>query len=245
MQRLGTMLRGGARRLAVVASLSLLACGGAHGHLEAASGAVGSTNRQVIYRVPVEGFPTIGDDTALVTVVEFTDYECVYCAYAESTLVQLRTQYADDLRVVVIEHPMEMHPHARAAARAAIAADFQGHFDSMHVQLFRGSLEDESIVRDARDLGLDVPTFLADRADRAGAALERAEAVGKELGVPGTPAFFINGRMLVGPLPYTTFEAVVEERLAAAKRLLERGVRRQDVYRTTVANGLPHIVEAC
>jgi protein-disulfide isomerase len=205
----------------------------------------GAAAKEPIYDVPVDGLPSLGDEGALVTIVQFTDYECVYCGYAEPTLAQLRIKYGDDLRVVVAERPMPFHHRARPAALAALAADRQGHFDTLHARLFRGSLDDEAIRRAAEDDGLDMARFATDLGEPAVAALARAEQVGSDLGVPGTPAFFINGRMLVGPHPYETFAAIVEERMAVARRLVASGVHRQDVYRTTVGGGLHKVVEGC
>src|SRR5438552_1485258 len=61
------------------------------------------------FAVPIDGLPTIGDRDALVTIVEFTDYECPYCAKAEKTMHQLRESYGHDLRFAVAMHPLPMH----------------------------------------------------------------------------------------------------------------------------------------
>jgi len=198
-----------------------------------------------VYHVPVDGLPALGNDAALITIVAFTDYECSYCKQAEATIAQLRAHYGSDLRVVVAEHPMPMHANARPAALAALAAAEQGHFAGMHARLFEGSLDAASIDHAAAAEGLHPSRFATDRAGRATLALGRAEELGKALGVPGTPAFFINGRMIVGPQPIATFEGVIEERLAVARRLVAAGVAPKDVYAKMIADGLRHIDEAC
>jgi protein-disulfide isomerase len=227
--------------LLALAQAGCVAAGGRHANPPAVSGDLAS----LTYRVPVDGFPSLGDDKALVTMVEFADYECSYCAQAEATVSQLRLEFGDDLRVIVVQHPMSSHRHARAAALAALAADLQGRFDSMHERLYRSAVTDEAIEQAVRDEGLDPATYAVDRTTRAEAALARAEQVGRDLGVPGTPAFFINGRMLVGPYPYETFRRVVEERRGEARRLVAAGVRRKDLYWTIVGNGLAKVVEGC
>ena len=136
-----------------------------------------------IYKVPVDGLPSIGDARAPVTIVAFTDYQCPYCSRAEATLTQLRQSYGSDVRLVVAETPLPMHERARPAAVAALAAAEQGAFDSMRARLFGGPLDDAAITRAATDLGLDMRRFDADRSGVAAAALARSQALADHLGV--------------------------------------------------------------
>jgi protein-disulfide isomerase len=191
--------------------------------------------------------PAIGDAKALVTIVEFTEYACSYCQKAEKTIALLRARYGAGLRVVVAEHTLPSHANGRASALAALAAAGQGHFTGMHERLFSlsGALDDASIAQAAREEGLEMSRFDADRAGDAVAALERSERLASDLGVRGTPSFFINGRMVVGDQPLATFEEVIEERLAAARRLVAAGVHPEEVYSRTVGAGLTSIVEEC
>jgi protein-disulfide isomerase len=196
-----------------------------------------------VYRVPVDGLPSMGDARALVTIVAFTDYQCPYCRRAEATLAQLRQAYGAELRIVVAEKPLPMHDRARPAAIAALAASAQGQFEAMRARLFAGPLDDASIALAAHDLGLDADRFDADRAAMAATALAGSEALAGRLGVKGTPTFFINGRHLVGAQPIETFRAVIDERLAAARALVAGGVKPADVYARTVAGGAEHVEE--
>jgi protein-disulfide isomerase len=198
-----------------------------------------------IFSVPIDGLPVLGEPNALVTIVEFTDYECDYCRQAEATITQLRSHYGAEVRVIVAEHPMPIHTKARPAALAALAAAAQGHLEGMHGRLFAGQLDEASIQQAAKAEGLTLARFDADRNGEAVAALDHAEQIAKALGVPGTPAFFINGRKLVGALPLADFEQVIDERLAAARQLVAAGVRRDEIYAKTVSGGLPRIVEGC
>ncbi len=196
-----------------------------------------------IYRVPVDGLPSVGDPRAPVTIVAFTDYQCPYCSRAEGTLAQLRQSYGSDVRLVVAEAPLPMHEHARPAALAALAASEQGAFDGMRAKLFAGPLDDAAITRAASDLGLDMRRFETDRSGEAAAALARSQALAEHLGVHGTPSFFINGRRLVGAQPIEQFRAVIDERLGAARALVASGVRPQDVYGQTIATGADRVEE--
>lgn len=196
-----------------------------------------------VYRVALdEDLPSLGDPRAPVTVVAFIDYECPYCRKAQTTLDRLRATYGADLRVVPVVHALPMHAHARPAALAALAAGMQGRFEAMHARLLGGALDDAAIEDRARDLGLDMARFDADRAGPAALhALDRASEMAARLGVTGTPSFFINGRFVAGAQSYEVFRAIVDERLAAARALVRSGVRPDRVYETTIAAGLPTV----
>jgi protein-disulfide isomerase len=198
----------------------------------------------VLYRVPVDGLPSIGNPRALVTVVAFTDYQCPFCRKADATTQALRQAYGDDLRVVVAERPLPMHERARPAALAALAADAQGGFDLVHAKLFAGELDDAAIDAAVHSTGLDMATFDADRASTAPKMLATSEALAERLDVRGTPTFFVNGRAVFGAQPLDVFRAVVDERLAAARALVQSGVRPEDVYAQTIAHGGDKLADA-
>ena len=115
----------------------------------------------------------------------------------------------------------------------------------MHARLFAGPLDEAAIRQAARAEGLDLVRFDADRQGSAAAALDRAEKIGNDFGVPGTPAFFINGRKVVGAEPIATFEEIIDERLSAARRLVAAGVPPEKVYEKTTEGGTPHFAEEC
>ncbi|HVH44962.1 MAG TPA: thioredoxin domain-containing protein [Labilithrix sp.] len=187
-------------------------------------------------RVPIDGLPAFGDPRALVTLVAFTDYECPYCAKADTRIATLRAEYGERLRVVIATHPLAIHDQAPAAARAFLAAVEQGKGEAMHARLFALNaastpFDDDNLRAAAKTLGLDVPTF--DRA-RHGASTEgavhRAELLAAKLDVSAAPTFFVNGRRLVGARPIEAFRALIEEELATARTLEARGVGPEGVY---------------
>ena len=162
------------------------------------------------FAVPIDGLPTIGDRDALVTIVEFTDYECPYCAKAEKTMRELREAYGHDIRIAVAMHPLPMHPHARDAALVALAST---RFEETHAHLFElGGVADPSAPRASFD------------------ALANAEQLGSKLHVRGTPMFFVNGKRVSGAQPYATFDKMVSHELATARALVASGTRRDRVY---------------
>ena len=135
------------------------------------------------------------------------------------TLQALREKYPDQLRLVVKQHPLPFHQHAKLAARAALAAQEQGKFwEFQDKMLVRGAnLGRDGLIATAKELGLDVDRFTAaidsDRFD-ARIAAETAEA--DSIGASGTPATFINGRYVRGAQPLASFEKAVDQAIADA-----------------------------
>jgi protein-disulfide isomerase len=239
--------------LASLAALATLSCShaaastagtdpGSAAATETAASAGAAPQALDLYRVPVAGLPTIGNPDALVTIVEFTDYQCPYCQRAEETIARVRATYGEAVKVVVAERPLPFHDRARPAAFAALAADAQGKFEAMHSRLFAlgGSLAEDALVRTARESGLDLARF---EQDRNAAPLAPSEQLADHIGVRGTPTFFLSGRRVVGAQSYETFRDVVEERLAAARALVATGTRPRDVYAALTAAGADHAAE--
>ncbi len=190
---------------------------------------------EVNYGVDVGDEPLVrGRADALVTIIEFGDFQCPYCREVTSTLDDLLARHGDNIRVVFRQNPLAIHADARAAAKAALAAARQGKFWEMHDKLFDSQYELSSgKFRDyAVALGLDAAKFDLDFAD---AALDRRIdadlAVAKRFGVTGTPAFFINGRFLSGNQPAGVFDRVINEELSRARTFVERrGNTRKRLY---------------
>lgn len=133
-----------------------------------------------------------------VDLVMFGDFECPYCRDALPSVRRVLERMPGRARLVFREFPLPAkHPHAEAAARAAEAAGEQGRFWEMHDRLFeapRGELEDEDLRRYAREIGLDLDRFDADRAsDAVARRVEDDRRGGEESGVDSTPTFFVGG----------------------------------------------------
>jgi protein-disulfide isomerase len=129
--------------------------------------------------------------------VEFADFECPYCQRIAPLLDQLFDKHKTEVRMVYKFMPLPMHPRGEPAARAAIAAQNQGKFWEMDRALFAaaGRLEDVDLEGVARDLGLDMARFHADEASPATKArIDADRKLADDLGVKGTPTFYINGR---------------------------------------------------
>jgi protein-disulfide isomerase len=171
------------------------------------------------YRVPLEvgDAPVRGNPAAPVTVVEFSDFQCPYCGRARPTVMRVLQTYGDKVRWVFRHFPLDFHSQARKAGEAAVCAGDQGQFWEMHDRLF--AHQDKLTVPDlkahAAALGLDTTAF--DKcldSGRHAALVEADEEEGARLGVSGTPAFFIDGRPLVGAQPFDTFAEIIDDELA-------------------------------
>jgi protein-disulfide isomerase len=180
------------------------------------AGASATSDGNETVAVPVAGAPARGPARASITIVEFADFECPFCARAEVTLRALELAHPGDLRVVYKNLPLPMHPHARLAAKAALAADAQGRFWEFHDRLYaqlgrRGEALDRAMLeRIAADLQLDGARFSRDLGDPAlEGRIAGDEKDAAALGVEGTPTFFVNGRRISGAYPIAVFEAVI------------------------------------
>ncbi len=146
---------------------------------------------------------SLGADVALVTLVEYGDYECSYCGETYVVVAEAQERLGDNLKYVFRNFPLkDVHPHAERAAQAAEAAGAQGQFWQMHALLFenQGALEDEDLIAYARELGLDIERFRDDLATgKYESRVKQDFSSGIDSGVNGTPTLFINGFRYEGP----------------------------------------------
>jgi protein-disulfide isomerase len=165
--------------------------------------------------------PVKGSPSAPVEVIEFADFECPYCLAASPTVNRVLETYGDNIRLVYRNFPLQNHPRARPAAEAAQCANEQGKFWAYHDRLFGepGKLSDADLKQTAAALGLNAPQFnkcVDDRKYRD--VIETDGKAGTEAGVSGTPAFFINGRLLSGAQPFEAFKRIIDEEIEMKKK---------------------------
>jgi protein-disulfide isomerase len=159
------------------------------------------------------GSPSHGPADAPVTIVEFTDYECPFCHRAQATIDELFRRYPGKVRLVHLDFPLDGHPGALPAARAVRCATEQGRFWEFHrgLMLSPGRLDEEGLLGRARGLGLDAAAFASCLSSgRHDAAIEASLRQAGELGVTGTPAYFVNGRMISGARPLEAFTEIID-----------------------------------
>ena len=166
------------------------------------------------------GHPWTGGKDAPVTIVEFSDFQCPYCRAAEPVLKQIRAKYGDKVKLVYMDFPLGMHPHAMDAAVAGRCAADQDKFWEMHDAMFsdQAKLDAANLKASASKAGLDAKKFDACFDAKSGAAGIKADQTqGEQLGVSGTPTFFVNGREMVGMESAKGFSDVIDEELSHAK----------------------------
>jgi protein-disulfide isomerase len=189
------------------------------------------------YAVPAgEDRPSFGEPDALVTIVEFSDFQCPYCVRVNGTLSKIKEDNADKIRLIFRQHPLPMHKQAPAAARASLAAHKQGKFWEMHDALFANGrqldADNAKIYELAEGMGMDIAAFKKDMdSDATKTMVKEDEETSMKWGARGTPAFFINGRFLSGAQPPEAFQALIDEEYKKAEKFMkDKGVKAEDLY---------------
>ena len=197
------------------------------------------------FKIPVtDAMPSKGPKDALVTIVEFSEFQCPFCARVLPTTKEVLDTYGDKVRIVWRNNPLSFHPNAGPAAAVAMEANAQGgsaKFWEVHDVLFanqkalgRAELEgyaekaglDMAGVKKALDEGTHTKAIQAD------------QALAAQVGARGTPYFFVNGRTLRGAQPIAAFKKIIDEEIATAEGLLKAGVKKEQMYATVTKDGL-------
>ena len=172
--------------------------------------------------VSVDDDAVLGNANAPVTIVEFSDYQCPFCAkFWSDTLPQLKSEYIDTGKVKLVyrDFPLSIHPMAQKAAESTECVREKGGdiaYWKMHDKIFenQATLSEANLKVWAKGLGYDITTCLDSGkfADEVTADMNE----GATYGVSGTPAFFINGKIVEGALPFAQFKTIIDAELAAA-----------------------------
>ena len=177
--------------------------------------------------IGVDDDPQLGKADAKVTIIEFGDYQCPLCrVFWRDTLPRIKKEYVDTgrVRIVFRDFPIQdIHPEATVTAMAGECAEDQGKFWEFHDKAFREQdhrgrdivrYKVADVKRWAMDIGLEAAAFneCLD-SERHKAEVEKDYKDGADIGMTGTPVFFINGRAVVGAHPFATFQKVIEEEL--------------------------------
>ena len=158
-----------------------------------------------------------GHPDALVTLVEYGDYQCPHCGAAFPIIKQIQKAFAKNLRFAFRHFPLSnVHEYAFPAAIAAEAAGRQGKFWEMHDMIYEGQsmLSKNALLEFAKEVGLNIPTFKLDLLDQT--LVKKVESdfeSGMRSGVNGTPSFFINGEKYNGLYDYASLAWAVEENM--------------------------------
>src|SRR5438477_8816438 len=160
----------------------------------------------------VKDMVSAGADAASVTITEFSDFQCPYCKAAASIVEQVRHTYGERVTVVFKQMPLRMHEYAFKAAQASVCAKEQGRFWEYHDRLFSSAdLSVDALNRAAAEIGLRQIEFdecMASDNSRAAVMKDIEEA--EQLGVSGTPTFFINERAIKGATTFVTLKREID-----------------------------------
>jgi protein-disulfide isomerase len=170
--------------------------------------------------INIQGDPVIGPANAKVTIVEFSDFQCPFCAAAVTQARMILDRFPNDVRLVYKQFPLDFHTQSFLAAEASVAAHSQGKFWEMHNRLYANYkvISAQNILVWAKEIGLDMPKFIADvDGGKYKQAVENEMKQGEVAGVQGTPSFFFNGRRYSGAFQADTVAQLLESEFKVGK----------------------------
>jgi protein-disulfide isomerase len=165
--------------------------------------------------------PSLGAESAPITIAVFSDFQCQYCKKVNDTLKQVVQSHGNNVRILYKYLPLPNHPQSFKASQAAFCAAAQNRFWQYHDLLFErvSDLSENSLKRYASDIGLDSKEFnscIDSEASRETVLKDLQEA--RRAGISSTPTFIINGRVLKGARSFEDFKALIDQSLKEQKR---------------------------
>jgi len=162
--------------------------------------------------------PSYGNKDAKVTIVEYSDFQCPFCAKGAEIVGQIKKKYGKKVRIVFKNFPLPFHAQAKGAAEASLCANEQSptKFWELHDLMFaeQSKLSVEDLKVKAKKIGLDATKFnnCLD-SHKYAAKVESTIEDGKKVGVKSTPTFYVNGQLVSGAQPIEVFEDIINESL--------------------------------
>lgn len=175
--------------------------------------------RRPTFPVEAGNSPMAGGKDAKVTIVEFSDFQCPFCAKGADLLKEIKKKYGNKVKVVFKNFPLPFHNHAEQAAVAGLCANEQGvdYFWKMHDSMFANqeALDPEGLKKTAKAIGLKGDAFDKCLSENKYLAQVKADMEeGRKVKVKSTPTFFINGQLINGAQPMDVFAEIIDEELA-------------------------------
>jgi protein-disulfide isomerase len=167
------------------------------------------------------GVPSRGPQTARVTLVEFSDFQCPFCRSGANALSEAAKAFPHDVKLAFKQFPLESHSQAALAAEASLAAHAQGKFWEMHDRIFANprSLTEANMIAWAKEFGLDAARFSKELTEhKYRGIVQREVREGIEAGVQGTPTVFVNGRLYRGQLNLGELKPAIEAALKGQRQ---------------------------
>ncbi len=166
--------------------------------------------------ISIAGDPVRGPANAKITIVEFSDFQCPFCAAAVPQVKAILEKYPKNVRLIFKQYPLETHSQAEMAAEAALAAQAQGKFWEMHDKLYANFrlINRARVMLWAAQIGLDLNRLKADLDSHKYAQRVAMESrQGDDAGVEGTPTFYIDGKRLNATFDVATMVPVIDQEL--------------------------------
>lgn len=187
------------------------------------------------FAVQVQGHPSVGPKHAKVTVVQVFEFACAFCEHSRETMDALRKAYGNEVRVVYrhfIVHPEQATRPALAACAAAKQGKFEPVMNGIWEKAFGArDFSDAVLMAVAIDAGVkDMRRFQRDMDGICVREVAADQRFFTEIGVTGTPTFFVNGRKVIGAQPLTRFVELIDEEKAAADQALSKGAKLKTYY---------------
>jgi protein-disulfide isomerase len=175
--------------------------------------------RRPTFPVEVGSAPFTGGKDAKVTIIEFSDFQCPFCAKGADIVKEIKKKYGNKVKVAFKNFPLPFHNHAEKAAVAGLCANEQGmdYFWKMHDEMFanQDSLDDSGLKEKAKKIGLKLDAFEKCLAENKFLPQVKADMEeGKKIKVKSTPTFFINGQLINGAQPMEVFAELIDEELS-------------------------------
>lgn len=175
--------------------------------------------RRPTFPVEVGNAPSMGGKDAKVTIVEFSDFQCPFCAKGADILKEIKKKYGNKVKVAFKNFPLPFHNHAEQAAVAGLCANEQGsdYFWKMHDEMFANqeALDAEGLKKTAKKIGLKADAFDKCLSENKYLAQVKADMEdGRKVKVKSTPTFFINGKLINGAQPFEVFAELIDEEMA-------------------------------
>ncbi len=202
----------------------------------------GSPDPAKVYYNNLNGGPARGPKDALVTIVEYSDFQCPFCSRVEPTMDRIMKEYAGKVRIIWMNNPLGFHKNAMPAAEAAYSIyKLKGDkaFWKAHAKFFKNQrkLSSEFYTETAKELGVDMGKFENATSKHTYQGIIKSQQMqGAKIGARGTPAFFINGRFLSGARPFEHFKKLIDEELAKAQAMVKKGTSKSKIYGTLMKN---------
>jgi protein-disulfide isomerase len=178
---------------------------------------------------------------ALVTLVEFSDFQCPFCSRLNPAIDKVLETYGDKVRVIFKHNPLPFHKEAFPAAEAALCAGEQGKFWEMHDKLFANmrALQPENLEAYAKESGVGNLGKWKQCATsgKYKAQIESDQELAGKVTARGTPNTFVNGRKLTGAKPFEEFKTLIDEELKKAEALVAKGIPKAKVYEEIIKDG--------